>query len=147
MKVESGSLKESYDDYPWRPMWSKSPNALTRAEYGKVIGVLGKTKFEFLKKGKKVTLCARCGSLQILKIKPKKRSFDKAHYFRTGEKLIYKNLHTDGYAVSVHWSRGYECPRNFKMWSFDLSRNNNRYGSDSLTQYVRRNGVDKYLEE
>jgi hypothetical protein len=124
---------------------------------------------ELIVSGVEVLLPSRVGSLQILKYKPKR--FIKKIDFKTtqelygefnkgkakGEKkfVFFKNRHTDGYRVRLHWSKQDRANfRNKRKWSFKFTRPNirpNKYNKNnpevSLVPYIMKNGIYHFHEK
>lgn len=161
----ASAIKESYEDYEFKDR--KHKFYVNKVTYSSVL----KRFFEIIARelivsGDEIVMPSRVGSLQIKKYKPKNKQID----FHTtnkvfGErnkdkplsewKLVYfKNRHTNGYKVKLHWSRKDHANfRNKKKWSFKFTRPNirpNSYNNNnpevSLVSYIMENGLDHYHE-
>jgi hypothetical protein len=148
MKSEKVTANRSYKTYPYRKASLKSKHYLSKREYHKVVRAVNESMLEYcLETGMEAYIPSSMGSYQIFKFKPVKPKIDVGHLMKTGQKIYHENMHTDGFAVEFRWQKNWKTGfKGKRMWIFELARNKNRYEHNSLVQYVKRNGVDKYFQ-
>jgi len=77
---------------------------ISRERYVKIAQVFGKVLSDTLvETGYTIDFPYHLGAMFVQKFKPKKNYINARHFFNTGEKIIHKNKHTNGWVAKVHY--------------------------------------------
>lgn len=139
--MNSFFLKHCYLSYP-------NKNNITYKEFSKVVkSFFMKLSMDIVENGNVYRLPSGLGKIGVVKIKDSGKSFDWGHYGKTGEKVNYRNWHSDKYRAQIYWSYQYPSvtlPVISKIWKFKPARTLNRYLALRIKQY---NSIHKYYDK
>ena len=136
-KKKSVTLVDFYEQYPNKKVdWATYRQVLKTFNF-----VLMKTLIET---GDIYKLPKRLGTLSIRKFKGGGNRFKMSHYKATGEKIFFKNKHSDGYYARFHWEKNdsYMVLATSIFWKYRAAR----YHTRALAQHIFKNSIHKYYD-
>ncbi len=141
------TIKDAYKSLPYKHMPKHDFHIGSLTEFNRICRtVLEVLSEQLITTGKRYKLPCRLGDIQLVKFKPKKRAIDFYNTRKYGKTIYHKHMATNGYAVRLHWYKLGEANfRHKNIWALRLTTANKK-GPDSVSNFIKKNGVKHYIE-